>query len=112
MLGGCSLVSYYAILVDISTEDERDHVSSRGWAFGYLGGGLLLALNLVVYLGHDTFGLGEGDVGPALAAVGGGLVGRLHDHPDGPAAQLRAAQPGRRPRAPCSSAASASSSPR
>ena len=39
--------SYYAILVDISTEDERDRVSSRGWAFGYLGGGLLLALNLV-----------------------------------------------------------------
>ena len=27
---------------DISTEDERDRVSSRGWAFGYLGGGLLL----------------------------------------------------------------------
>ena len=42
ILGGCSLVSYYAILVDISTEDERDRVSSRGWAFGYLGGGLLL----------------------------------------------------------------------
>ena len=34
ILGGCSLVSYYAILVDISTEDERDRVSSRGWAFG------------------------------------------------------------------------------
>jgi UMF1 family MFS transporter len=60
ILAGCSLVSYYAILVDISTEDERDHVSSRGWAVGYLGGGLLLALNLAVYLGHDTFGLGEG----------------------------------------------------
>ena len=27
--------------------DERDRVSSRGWAFGYLGGGLLLAVNLV-----------------------------------------------------------------
>jgi UMF1 family MFS transporter len=60
VLGGCSLVSYYAILVDISTEDERDHVSSRGWAFGYLGGGLLLAINLAVYLGHDTVGLSEG----------------------------------------------------
>ena len=59
VLGGCSLVAYYAILVDISTEDERDHVSSRGWAFGYLGGGTLLALNLVLYLGHDAFGLGE-----------------------------------------------------
>jgi UMF1 family MFS transporter len=57
ILGGCSLVAYYAILVDISTEDERDRVSSRGWAWGYLGGGLLLALNLVVVLGHDTFGI-------------------------------------------------------
>jgi UMF1 family MFS transporter len=60
ILAGCSLVSYYAILVDISTEDERDHVSSRGWAWGYLGGGVLLALNLVVYLLHDSFGLSEG----------------------------------------------------
>ncbi|MBZ5733994.1 MFS transporter [Nocardioides sp. TRM66260-LWL] len=57
LLAGCSLVSYYAILVEISTEDERDAVSSRGWAFGYLGGGLLLLLNLVVVLGHDAFGL-------------------------------------------------------
>jgi UMF1 family MFS transporter len=57
ILGGCSLVSYYAILVDISTEDERDHVSSRGWAWGYLGGGLLLAINLVMVLAHGALGL-------------------------------------------------------
>lgn len=60
ILAGCSLVSYYAILVDISTEDERDDVSSRGWAWGYLGGGLLLLVNLVMFLGHDTFGLSSG----------------------------------------------------
>ncbi|MFL6156943.1 MAG: MFS transporter [Marmoricola sp.] len=59
ILAGCSLVSYYAILVDISTADERDRASSRGWAWGYLGGGLLLALNLVLFLGHDTFGLSK-----------------------------------------------------
>ena len=59
VLAGCSLVAYSAILVDISTEDERDDVSSRGWAFGYLGGGLLLAVNLGVYLGHDAVGLSE-----------------------------------------------------
>ncbi|CAN5500784.1 MFS transporter [soil metagenome] len=57
VLAGCSLVSYSAILVDISTEDERDRVSSRGWAFGYLGGGTLLLLNLVLVQGHDAFGL-------------------------------------------------------
>ncbi|MGO4257003.1 MFS transporter [Marmoricola sp. RAF53] len=60
ILAGCSLVAYYAILVDISTEDERDRASSRGWAWGYLGGGVLLALNLVLFLGHDTFGLSKG----------------------------------------------------
>ena len=55
--------------VDISTEDERDRVSSRGWAFGYLGGGLLLLINLVVVLGHDAVGLEHGAGRPDLAAV-------------------------------------------
>ena len=57
VLAGCSLVSYYAILVDISTENERDRVSSRGWAWGYLGAGLLLVVNLLMFLGHDALGL-------------------------------------------------------
>jgi MFS transporter, UMF1 family len=59
ILAGCSLVSYYAIMVDISTEAERDAVSARGWAFGYLGGGLLLLVNLVMVQGHDAFGLSK-----------------------------------------------------
>jgi len=59
ILAGCSLVAYNAILVDISTEDERDGASSRGWAWGYLGGGVLLAVNLGMFLGHETFGLSE-----------------------------------------------------
>lgn len=54
---GCSLVIYDAILVDISTADERDAVSSRGWAFGYIGGGVLLAVNLGVVTAHDALGL-------------------------------------------------------
>lgn len=57
ILAGCSLISYYAILVDISIEEERDRASSRGWAWGYLGGGVLLLVNLVLVQGHDTFGL-------------------------------------------------------
>lgn len=60
ILGGCSLVAYYAILVDISTESERDRASSRGWAWGYLGGGLLLLVNLAAYTLHDSLGLTEG----------------------------------------------------
>ncbi|WP_028638261.1 MFS transporter [Nocardioides sp. URHA0032] len=42
---GASLVVYDSLLVDIAEPDDRDRVSSRGWALGYLGGGILLALN-------------------------------------------------------------------
>ena len=55
-LGG-SLVVYDAILCRIATPDERDRVSSRGWALGYLGGGLLLALNLALVTFADQLGL-------------------------------------------------------
>ncbi|MGH3445797.1 MAG: MFS transporter [Nocardioidaceae bacterium] len=60
ILVGCSLVAYNAILVDISTEGERDRTSSRGWAWGYLGGGLLLAVNLVAVTAHSALGVSEG----------------------------------------------------
>lgn len=52
-----SLVVYDSILVDVSAPDERDRVSSRGWAFGYLGGGLLLAVNLGIVTAHSAIGL-------------------------------------------------------
>lgn len=54
-----SLTVYDAILVDVATMDERDGVSSRGWALGYLGGFLLLLVNLGIVLGADTLGLSE-----------------------------------------------------
>ncbi len=57
---GASLVVNDSILPLISDEENRDRVSSRGWAWGYLGGGLLLAVNLAVVTLHDTFGLTEG----------------------------------------------------
>jgi MFS transporter, UMF1 family len=52
-----SIVVYDAILCDIATPDERDRVSSRGWALGYLGGGLLLLINLAIVQGHEALGL-------------------------------------------------------
>lgn len=42
-----SIVIYNSFLPRIAGPDDRDKVSSRGWAIGYLGGGLLLAVNLV-----------------------------------------------------------------
>ncbi|SHF66958.1 MFS transporter [Streptoalloteichus hindustanus] len=58
---GASVVVYYAFLPEIATPDERDAVSSRGWAFGYLGGGVALALQLALYLAHSSLGLGQSD---------------------------------------------------
>lgn len=54
-----SLVVNDSILPLISEEHERDRVSSRGWAWGYLGGGLLLVANLVLFVFHDAFGMTE-----------------------------------------------------
>ncbi|MFF3248590.1 MFS transporter [Streptomyces sp. NPDC002870] len=54
-----SMVLYNAYLPQIAEPDERDAVSSRGWAFGYTSGALVLVLNLVVYSGHESFGLSE-----------------------------------------------------
>jgi UMF1 family MFS transporter len=54
---GCSLVVYDAILCEIATPDERDGVSSRGWALGYLGGGLLLAVNLGLLTFAESIGV-------------------------------------------------------
>ncbi|WP_299039209.1 MFS transporter [uncultured Pseudokineococcus sp.] len=58
---GASLVVYNALLLDLAGPDERDAVSSRGWAMGYLGGFLLLAANLGVVSGHDALGLTEAE---------------------------------------------------
>lgn len=44
---GAAIVFYNAYLPEIASADDRDKVSSQGWALGYLGGGLLLAINLV-----------------------------------------------------------------
>jgi len=57
LCAGASFVVYDSILCRIATPDERDRISSRGWAFGYLGGGLLLALNLVLMSSYESFGL-------------------------------------------------------
>ncbi|GGZ88392.1 MFS transporter [Streptomyces subrutilus] len=66
-----SMVLYNAFLPQIAAPDERDTVSSRGWAFGYTSGAFVLVLNLVLYQGHASFGLSEGEaVRICLASAG------------------------------------------
>ncbi|MFF1712456.1 MFS transporter [Streptomyces sp. NPDC058268] len=54
-----SMVLYNSYLPQIAPPEERDAVSSRGWAFGYASGALVLVANLVLFLAHDTFGVSE-----------------------------------------------------
>jgi UMF1 family MFS transporter len=53
---GASVVVYNSFLPSLGGPDDRDRISSIGWGIGYVGGGLLLLINLVAYLlaGDDT----------------------------------------------------------
>jgi UMF1 family MFS transporter len=68
---GAATVVYYSWLPDLADPDERDAVSSRGWAVGYLGGALLLAASLALFNAHESLGLTEGQaVRICLASAG------------------------------------------
>lgn len=45
-----SLIFYDSLLPHVAKPEEIDQVSSRGYAMGYLGGGLLLAINLAMIM--------------------------------------------------------------
>jgi UMF1 family MFS transporter len=57
---GASIVFYNAFLPEITTEDQADKVSSRGFAYGYLGGAILLVLNLLLVLRAEQLGISAG----------------------------------------------------
>lgn len=51
---------YDALLVQVSKPQDFDKVSAAGYALGYLGGGLLFAVNVWMYTSPATFGLENG----------------------------------------------------
>lgn len=68
-------VFYDGFLPDISTDDTIDRVSSKGYAFGYIGGGLyvLAALALILLSGDDGItGLSE-ETASRIGIAGAGL---------------------------------------
>ena len=58
-----SIIFYDALIVSVSPADRVDEVSAFGFSLGYIGGGLLFALNVAMTLAPATFGLS----GPAEA---------------------------------------------
>lgn len=71
---GASFVFYDAILPHIAHGDEVDRVSTSGYAIGYIGGGVLLALNLAWITMPGAFGLPSG---PDLTSDEATLPARL-----------------------------------
>jgi UMF1 family MFS transporter len=66
-----SIVFYDSLLPHIVAEGEVDRVSTAGYALGYLGGGVLLAINIVMMSNPTWFGLADRDtaVRASLASV-------------------------------------------
>jgi UMF1 family MFS transporter len=57
---GAAEVIYNSFLPEIAPPADRDTVSSKGYAYGYIGGGVLLALNLALFMGAGKIGITEG----------------------------------------------------
>lgn len=65
-----SFVFYDALLPHVAKGEEMDRLSTSAYALGYLGGGLLLALNLAWITKPELFGLPSGDaLTPAEATL-------------------------------------------
>ena len=66
-----SIVFYESLLPHLVSDEELDRVSAAGYAIGYLGGGVLLAINIVMMGNPSWFGLPDRDtaVRASLASV-------------------------------------------
>lgn len=51
---------YDSLLPSVASEKRVDFVSSLGYSLGYIGGGLLFLLNVLMYISPSTFGLADG----------------------------------------------------
>lgn len=54
-----AIVFYDSLIVDVSVAADYDRTSALGYGLGYLGGGLLLAINVAMTLWPHTFGLAD-----------------------------------------------------
>lgn len=68
-----SMVYYDALLVSVTTPERYDRVSSYGYSLGYLGGGLLFVLNILMFQNPDWFGFPDGSYGVRFSFLTVGL---------------------------------------
>lgn len=60
MAFAASAVFYDAMLPSVARGREMDRASALGYSLGYLGGGVLFAINVVMYLKPTLFGFADG----------------------------------------------------
>ncbi|MGP4106561.1 MFS transporter [Virgibacillus sp. L01] len=66
-------IFYDAFLPEIADEDDIDKISSYGFAFGYIGGGVLLAINILMILKYSWFGMPNATVASQVSFVTVGI---------------------------------------
>ncbi|REJ07287.1 MFS transporter [Halobacillus trueperi] len=66
-------VFYDAFLPEVAKEEDIDRVSAAGFTLGYVGGGVLLAINLLMIMKYEWFGLPSTLMGTKLAFVSVGI---------------------------------------
>jgi MFS transporter, UMF1 family len=64
---GGSLVFYNSFLPVIAESKDQDRISARGYSMGYLGGVILLIINLIFVLFPGFFGITDDTLAPRLA---------------------------------------------
>lgn len=52
-------IFYDSLLPSVAPKDKRDFVSSLAYALGYIGGGLLFLINVLMYLKPEVFGISD-----------------------------------------------------
>jgi UMF1 family MFS transporter len=62
-------VFYDSLLPHVASDDEMDRVSTAGYALGYVGGGVLLAINLAMIMKPDLFGLADTGMATRLSFI-------------------------------------------
>ncbi len=68
-----SIVFYESLLPHLVAPRDLDRVSSAGYAIGYLGGGILLAINLLLIQRPQMFGIADAGVATRLSFVSVGV---------------------------------------
>ena len=62
-------IFYDALLPAVATKEKYDYASSLGYSLGYIGGGLLFLINVLMYLQPHYFGISDGATAIRLSFI-------------------------------------------